>query len=116
MINDDILAIEDTILKTVKENCEQIYLFGSYADGTPRIGGDNPSDYDLYVVLNDDTKTLPIVVIQDIRVALIHGPKYYRTDILANYKSHFIWRSKEPTIENTVVEKGVLLFDRSAAK
>jgi predicted nucleotidyltransferase len=52
MINDDILAIKDTILTTVGENCEKIYLFGSWAYGTPREG----SDYDFFVVLKDGVR------------------------------------------------------------
>jgi predicted nucleotidyltransferase len=59
MINDDIIAIKDSILKTVGEDCEKIFLFGSYAYGTPKDG----SDYDVFVVLKDDTQK-PIVVLQ----------------------------------------------------
>jgi predicted nucleotidyltransferase len=33
MINNDILAIKDSILKTVGDDCEKIILFGSYAHG-----------------------------------------------------------------------------------
>jgi predicted nucleotidyltransferase len=46
MINNDILAIKDSILAAVGDSCEKIYLFGSYAYGTPRedseknIGGE----------------------------------------------------------------------------
>jgi predicted nucleotidyltransferase len=47
MINDTILAIKDSILSTVGESCEKIYLFGSYAYGTPH----KDSDYDFFVVL-----------------------------------------------------------------
>jgi hypothetical protein len=35
MINDDIPAIKDSILKTVGDDCEKIILFSSYACGTP---------------------------------------------------------------------------------
>jgi predicted nucleotidyltransferase len=46
MINNNIIAIKDSILSTVGDSCEKIYLFGSYAYGTPRedseknIGGE----------------------------------------------------------------------------
>jgi predicted nucleotidyltransferase len=39
MVNDDIIAIKDSILNTVGEDCEKIILFGSYAYGAPREGG-----------------------------------------------------------------------------
>ena len=41
-MNDDIIAIKDSILNTIGETCEKIILFGSHAYGTPREG----SDYD----------------------------------------------------------------------
>jgi hypothetical protein len=37
MINDDILAIKDSIRSMVGESCEKIYLFGSYAYDAARV-------------------------------------------------------------------------------
>jgi predicted nucleotidyltransferase len=108
MINDDIIAIKDSILKTVGEDCEKIILFGSYAYGTPR---DN-SDYDVFVVLKDDTEK-PILVLQNIYGELAQNPNYKAVDVLANYKSRFEVRSKLPTIERTIAQKGVVLYDRA---
>jgi predicted nucleotidyltransferase len=108
MINDDIIAIKDSILKTVGEDCEKIILFGSYAYGTP---GDS-SDYDVFVVLKDDTEK-PILVLQNIYGALAQNPNYKAVDILANYKNRFELRSKLPTIERTIAQKGVVLYDRA---
>jgi predicted nucleotidyltransferase len=42
MVNDDIIAIKNSILNTVGETCEKIILLGSRAYGTPR----KESDYD----------------------------------------------------------------------
>jgi predicted nucleotidyltransferase len=61
MINDDILAIKDNILKTVGDDCEKIILFGSYVHGTPKEG----SDYDFYIVLKDSSEK-PILILQNI--------------------------------------------------
>jgi len=36
-------------------------------------------------------------------------------DILANYKNKFETRSKMPTIERTIADKGVVLYERSVA-
>jgi hypothetical protein len=33
--NDTIIAVKDCILQTTGENCEKIFLFGSYAYGIP---------------------------------------------------------------------------------
>ena len=108
MINDEILAIKDSILKTVGDYCEKIILFGSHAYGTPREG----SDYDVFVVLKDNSEK-PILVLQNIYGRLAQNPNYKTVDILANYKSRFEARSKLPTIERTIIQKGVVLFDRA---
>ena len=108
MINDEILAIRDSILKTVGADCEKIILFGSHAYGTPK----EDSDYDVFVVLKDGAKK-PILVLQSIYGGLAQNPNYKTVDILANYKSNFDVRSKLPTIERTIAQKGVVLYDCS---
>lgn len=108
MINEEILAIKDSILQTVGENCEKIILFGSYAYGDPTEN----SDYDFFVVLKDNAEK-PITVLQSIYSGLALNPKYKAVDILANYKSNFEARSKLPAIERSVAQKGVVLYDRS---
>jgi len=47
MVNNEIIAIKDSILDTVGETCEKIILFGSHAYGNPR----ESSDYVFFVVL-----------------------------------------------------------------
>jgi predicted nucleotidyltransferase len=107
MINDEILAIKDSILKTVGEDCEKIILFGSYAYGVPKEG----SDYDVFVILKDGTEK-PILVLQSIYRGLAQNPNYKAVDVLANYKSHFEWRSTQPTIERRIANDGVILYER----
>ena len=104
--NNEISAIKNSILKTVGNNCEKIILFGSYAYGTPRTG----SDYDFFVVLKDGSEK-PILVLQNIYAGLAHDPNYKSVDILANFKSRFEERSLLPTIERTIAQKGVVLYD-----
>ena len=106
MLNNDILLIKDNILKTIGSDCERIILFGSHAYGTPK----NDSDYDIFVVLKDGAEK-PILVLQDIYSALAQNPNYKSVDVLANYKSQFDARSKLPTIERTIADKGVVLYD-----
>ena len=107
MINDAIIAIKDNILSTVGDGCEKIFLFGSYAYGTPRTD----SDYDFYVVLKDGMEN-PILVLQKIYEYMC-DTNYVPVDVLANYKSRFEWRSAQPTIERTIAKKGVLLYERA---
>ena len=108
MINDEILVIKDSILKTVGDDCEKIILFGSHAYGTPGEG----SDYDVFVVLKDGSEK-PILVIQNIYEKLAQNPNYKTVDILANYKSRFEARSKLPAIERIIAKKGIVLYDRA---
>jgi predicted nucleotidyltransferase len=105
IINDEIITIKNLILENA--DCEQIYLFGSYAYGTP--GPD--SDYDFYVVINDNAK-IPILVMEDIYQSFINLPCGMPVDVLAQYKTKFETRSKQLTIEKKVVNEGVLLYDR----
>jgi predicted nucleotidyltransferase len=107
MINNDIIAIKDSIVKTVGDTCEKVILFGSYAYGTPR----KDSDYDFFVVLRDGTKK-PILVLQEIYRTLAKNPMLIPVDVLANYKSHFDWRSTQPTIERKIASEGVVLYER----
>jgi predicted nucleotidyltransferase len=105
MIHDDILAIKDTILITVGENCEKIYLFGSYAYGTPR----EDSDIDIYLVIPDaDVDVIELGA--GIRYAL-YKKLSKSLDLLIGKKSVFERRSKEATLESIIAQQGVLLYD-----
>ena len=107
MINETITAIKDNILHTVGEDCEKIILFGSYAYGVPN----EKSDYDFFVVLKDGTAK-PILVLQNIYSNLAKNQSYVPVDVLANYRTNFNERSKLPAIERTIMQKGLVLYER----
>jgi predicted nucleotidyltransferase len=102
-INKEILKIKDIILNSVE--CEKLYLFGSYAYGTPTAN----SDYDFYVVLKDDFPDKPIIAMQTIRKNLIDFDTKMPIDLLANFKTRFNYKSTQPTLERKIVREGVLL-------
>ncbi|MDR3020144.1 MAG: nucleotidyltransferase domain-containing protein [Treponema sp.] len=106
MKNDEINSIKDSILSTVGDKCEKIYLFGSHANGTSR----KDSDYDFYVVLKDEMEN-PLLVLQKIYEYMC-DTNYIPVDVLANYKSRFEERSALPTIERTIAREGVVLYER----
>jgi len=110
MISGEIIAIKDSILKSVGNDCEKIILFGSYVYGTP--GED--SDYEFFVILKDGSEK-PISVLQNIYGGLAQNPNYKSVDVLANYKSRFEERSKLPTIERTIAQKGMVLYPNESA-
>jgi predicted nucleotidyltransferase len=102
----DILSVKDKILSSV--NCRKIILFGSYAYGTPR----KDSDYDFFVVLDDNSEK-PVRAIQKIYRHLAQTPMNVPVDILANHKTRFEERSRLPTMEHTIANKGIVLYDRN---
>jgi predicted nucleotidyltransferase len=95
--------IKQIILNTVKT--DSIYLFGSYAYGTPTPD----SDFDLYVVIPDDGGIRPIEAMQIIGGALYKEQKK-PIDILVSRTSDFQQRKLLPTIERTVARDGVRLY------
>ena len=104
MINDEILRIKDTIVNKVP--VERLYLFGSYANGTPNEN----SDYDFYMVVPNDG-IRPIEAIGNAYMAM-RGMKRKPVDILACTTESFDRRSKQITIEGKIARDGVLLYER----
>ena len=105
-MNSDIIAIKDSILSIVGNECEKIILFGSYAYGTPH----KDSDYDFYVVLKDSAEN-QILVMQKIYEHMC-DTNYIPVDVIANYKSRFEWRSTQPTLERTIKKRGMVIYER----
>ncbi|GHU75090.1 hypothetical protein AGMMS49992_18330 [Clostridia bacterium] len=98
--------IKESVLKVVPDT-EAIYLFGSYAYGTPH----KDSDLDVYVVLPDTITRHPLDIGVDIRDAMpLEFP--YPMDLIANKSSVFKRRSKLPTIQKTIADKGVVIYAR----
>jgi len=84
---------------------EQIYLFGSYAYGTPR----KDSDLDLYVVLKDDLPMRDLDAGLQIRLA-IDRKKSMPVDIIAKKKSDFLARLDDITLERKVTKDGIKIY------
>ena len=103
-ITNDILAVQDRIIKAVP--VEKLYLFGSYANGTP----DEDSDYDFYVVVPNNSLR-PVEAVQQI-FRSFRGMKRKPMDILAGTVDTFERRSKQITLERTIANEGVLLYEK----
>ena len=104
MPNEEIITLKDRIVAQLSPL--RVYLFGSYAYGTPN----EDSDYDFYIVVDDER-----VNTHDEAVRAYRAIGFDRTkpvDILVGTNSQFErrkqWRS---TIEDEVFGKGVLLYD-----
>ena len=105
-INSEITAITETIKNTV--DCEKIYLFGSYAYGTPH----DDSDYDFFVVIPDNSELRPIEAIRKIRKNLNSIKRTLPVDIIAGRSSRFAEMSKLPTMERRIAREGVMLYEQ----
>ena len=104
-ITNEILAVQDRIIKAVP--VEKLYLFGSYANGT----SDEYSDYDFYVVVPNNSLR-PVEAVQRI-FRSFRGMKRKPMDILAGTVDTFERRSKQITLERTIANEGVLLYEKS---
>jgi predicted nucleotidyltransferase len=102
MLDQNIENIKNIILRTV--DCEKLYLFGSYAYGTPNA----ESDYDFYVVVPDGLR--PNDVTDSIYHALYRKTNSKAVDILVKKSSDFEGRKSLHTLENEVYQKGVMLY------
>lgn len=104
MINEEILRIKDILLETIKPN--QIYLFGSFANGS----FNDQSDYDFYLTVSDTAGD--IVHLSQKAYKSLRGIRKRPVDIIINYQSSFQKRKKAPTLERTVSEEGILLYEK----
>ena len=100
----DIDTIRDSILKFVPARC--IYLFGSYAYGTPT----EESDIDIFVVTPDDLKNLRILH-AEILGDLGHM-RIFSTDMSFDTESSFKERRINRKFERTIYQKGRILYEQ----
>jgi predicted nucleotidyltransferase len=97
----------DEITKIIADTVpvESIYLFGSYAYGTPQ----KDSDLDLYIVFKDEMSLLVIDAIHLIRAAM-NSIKTKPIDFLGLKKDRFLHKKNYATIERKIARDGIRLY------
>jgi predicted nucleotidyltransferase len=95
--------LKDLIINAIP--VDRIFLFGSYAYGTPR----KDSDLDLYVVLKDDVPLRDLDAGLQIRMA-IDRKKSMPVDIIAKKKRDFESRLDNITLERMVNQEGIRIY------
>ena len=100
-ISNDLKLFSENLLKIVP--AETIYLFSSYAYGTPN----GESDLDIYVVVPDDVVDLSELY-ADVR--LLWRRKTVSLDLLIGRSSTFNRRKNGPTLERAIAQKGTVLY------
>jgi predicted nucleotidyltransferase len=102
-IKDELDILTRIIIETVP--AEQIYLFGSYAYGTPH----KDSDLDLYVVLKDDAPMREVEAMDAIYTAS-YKKKTMPLDLLILKKNRFLDRKNAPTLERKILREGIKIY------
>jgi len=95
--------LKELIIKAIP--VEQIYLFGSYAYGTPH----KYSDLDLYVVLKDGLPMRDLDAGLQISFAIARE-KSMPVDIIAKNKRDFNSRLNDITLERIVNRDGIRIY------
>jgi predicted nucleotidyltransferase len=102
-VNNELEMLAGIIVETVP--VEAIYLFGSYARGTPH----KDSDLDLYVALKDEFDKREIDAMVAIGRAICRE-KTLPVDILALKKSKFLGKKEFATMERTIATEGIKIY------
>ena len=103
VIQIELEKLKEIIVKTLP--IEQIYLFGSYAYGTPQ----KDSDIDLFIVLKDEVELREIDAAIQIRLA-ISEHQTLPLDLIVAKKSQYLKRKTAPTLERKIAREGILLY------
>lgn len=102
-IQDELEILKGIIVDTVP--VEQIFLFGSYAYGTPHAD----SDLDIYVVMPENVDIREIDAMRLIHRA-IRDKKTMPVDVVVSKKNKFNRRKSTPTIERQIAQEGMVLY------
>lgn len=102
MPTNEINALKDCFVEQLSPL--NVYLFGSYANGTY----DENSDLDFYIVVDDSHTDLLALISKAYKA--VRGIRSHPVDILVGTKSKFEERKHSSTLESEVFNKGVLLY------
>ena len=103
-IKEKLTVIKDAILNIVP--AKQIYLFGSYAYGTPHKN----SDIDIYAVIPDNFReNIPLSMG---KIAGYLGDRgIFFIDLFLVKENRFLYYKENSSFEETICSKGILLYE-----
>lgn len=102
-IQDELQILVDIIIGVVP--VEQIFLFGSYATGTPHAD----SDLDIFVVIKEDTDIREIDAMKLINKS-IRDKKTMPVDVIVSKRNKFNQRKYIPSIERQIAQEGMVVY------
>ena len=103
-IKDDLETLKQIILEKVPT--DQIWLFGSYAYGTPN----KDSDIDIYIVMKDDAQMRELDAMDEVYGGQFDRRMLKPVDVLALKRSRFDYRAENFSMERKIKKEGVLLY------
>jgi predicted nucleotidyltransferase len=103
-IKKDLDILKEIILEKIPT--EQIWLFGSYAYGTPT----KDSDIDIYIVMKDDAKMRNADVLDIVNYEMVFRQPQKPVDVLANTQNVFNYRAENFSMENKIKREGVRIY------
>ena len=103
-VSSKIENIRDAVLRHVP--AKYIYLFGSYAYGTPN----EKSDFDIYVVTPDDTTNFSQLYAKV--VGDLGDKNIFYIDLLFATETSFNSRRLNRKFERTIYQKGRILYEQ----
>ncbi|MCL1946386.1 MAG: nucleotidyltransferase domain-containing protein [Chitinivibrionia bacterium] len=103
-IKEDLDILKEIILEKIPT--EQIWLFGSYAYGTPT----KDSDIDIYIVMKDDAKMRNSDALDLVNYERIFRQTKRPVDILATTQNRFNYRAENFSMENKIKKDGVKIY------
>lgn len=102
-IQDELQVLVDIIIGVVP--VEQIFLFGSFATGTPHPD----SDLDIFVVIKEGTDIREIDAMKLINKA-IRDKKTMPVDVIVSKRNKFNQRKYFPSIERQIAQEGMVVY------
>ena len=103
-IKDDLETLKEIILEKVPT--DQIWLFGSYAYGTPH----KDSDIDIYIIMKDDAPMRELDAMDAVNYERVFRRTKKPVDILAIKRNRFDYRAENFSMENKIKREGVKIY------
>ena len=103
-IKDDLETLKEIILEKVPT--DQIWLFGSYAYGTPNKN----SDIDIYIVMKDNAKMRELDAMDEVNGGRFDRRMLKPVDVLALKRNRFDYRAENFSMERKIKKEGVKIY------
>ena len=103
-IKDELDTLKKIILEKVPT--EQIWLFGSYAYGTPT----KDSDIDIYIVMKDDAQMRELDAMAEVNEGRFDRRIRKPVDVLAIKHNNFNYRAENFSMERKIKNQGIKIY------